>query len=590
MLYKDPHTFADLQQGQISHIDFNFYIDFNSKTIQCKNIYTFAKKITGSFFLDTRNIDIEKITYEKQEITWELDKDDKVLGQRLHLKNLEDARGVTIEYELSDKSTALQWLDPDQTAGKQHPYLFSQCQAIHGRSVFPCQDTPAVRFTYGAELNVPSPLSAVMSSARTDVYNNDGRNICTFRMPQPIPSYLFALAVGNLVDKDLGPRSRIYAEPEVIEKAAWEFAGTEVMIEEAEKLFGPYIWDRFDMLVMPPSFPYGGMENPRLTFLTPTIIVGDRSMANVVTHELAHSWTGNLVTNATWEDFWLNEGWTVYAERRILEAIEGIDYANLQGALRRNSMLNDMKLFGMGSKPTCLKFNQDGIDPDEVFSTIPYEKGFAFLNRIENEVGRDKFDPFIEAYIEKYKFKSINTEEFINFVKMHFPDIDSKIDIHNWIYEPGFPDDAIPIQSKMLDEVKKVAQDYEKSILPEASVVKNWKSEQLILLFQSIPRQIPIKDCEYFEKIMELNKTKNISLLSEFYQISIASGYQKVLQGVEDILSSVGRMLYLKSLYRSLIAAGWSREKARQIFEENKASYHPIAAAGIEAILDKAGL
>lgn len=590
MKSKDPHSFSSLEQGKITNIDFNFQVDFQNHQIIAKNIYTFDSNISGSLYLDIRDLSIDHIFHEHKELEWEIDKKDEVMGQRLHIKNLHQANSISITYTIFAGASALQWLKPEQTAGKTHPFLFSQCQAIHARSVFPCQDSPSVRFTYSAQVSVPQPLTAVMSAARTDIYTDKENNICTFHMPQPIPSYLFALAVGHITQKDLSDRSRIYAEPEVVEDAAWEFGETEKMISEAEKLFGPYVWDRFDMLLMPPSFPYGGMENPRLTFLTPTLLVGDRSMANVVAHELAHSWTGNLVTNATWEDFWLNEGWTVYAERRILENLDGSEYANLQGALRRNSMLKDMELFGVDSKPTCLKFSQEGIDPDDVFSTIPYEKGFAFLNRIETQVGREIFDPFIQKYINHFQFQSISTEDFLSFLKQNFSGIDQTIDIQRWVYKPGFPDDAVAIKSVLMDEVFTAVKQLTNNEELEKEKISKWKSEQKILFLQSLPRTLSSEELAMLGDLLTIAKTNNYSILTEYYLIAIKSGYQVVLPGVENILSSVGRMLYLKPLYRSLSEAEWSKNLVRDIFEKNKETYHPIAGAGIESIIKSEGL
>jgi aminopeptidase N len=296
MSFVDPHSFANFDQGKISHIDFKFDVDFATRTIQGEAEYRLDRPVSGSLFLDSRDIDVSHIHTGDQEILWELDESDSILGQRLHLKDLEGVSSFRMEFKTRPASTALQWLDPDQTAGGKHPYLYSQCQAIHARSIFPCQDTPSVRFTFTAEVSVPSPLIAVMAAAQVSVNEDAGVTSCRFDMPQAIPSYLFALAVGNLEARDLGSRCRIYAEPEVIEEGAWEFSETEAKLLEAEKMFGPYVWDRYDMLLMPPSFPYGGMENPRLSFLTPTLITGDRSLSSTVTHELAHSWTGNLVT------------------------------------------------------------------------------------------------------------------------------------------------------------------------------------------------------------------------------------------------------------------------------------------------------
>jgi len=409
-------------------------------------------------------------------------------------------------------------------------------------------------------------------------------------MPQAIPSYLFALAVGNLAAKDLGPRSRIYPEPEVVDEAAHEFAETERMIAEAEGLFGPYEWDRFDMLLMPPSFPYGGMENPRLTFLTPTLIVGDRSMVNVVVHELAHSWTGNLVTNATWEDFWLNEGWTVYAERRILEILDDENYAQMKGALRRKSMLEDMKLFGIDSDPTRLNYSQKGIDPDEVFSTIPYEKGAAFIISLEQAVGREVFDPFIKKYIDTFRFQSLDTKGFVDFLKKELPAAADAVDIDEWLFEPGFPESAPSIESTLLDAVDAAMSAYEKGTVPSADTVARWKPEQIELFLKNLPSTIPADDCKALEELFGLKSSRNNNLVVAFLAKALPSGYEAALHSTERILSTVGRMLYLKPLYRALAEAEWCKSKARDFYDRHGAIYHPIAKGGIERILNDAGL
>jgi len=610
----DPHSFADLEQGRIEHIEFTFDIDFDARSIRGIAVYTIDRPVEGSFFLDLRDLKIAGVHSPAGEVDWTIDKEDAVLGQRLHLENLDAQSEFAIYFETTPDASALQWLTPELTAGGTHPYLFSQCQALHARSVFPCQDTPSVRFTYTADVIVPAPLTAVMSAERVDVCDGkeliasqgesnptdaaspDGRSamtdstVCVFDMPQAIPSYLFALAVGNLAAKDLGPRSRIYAEPEVVDEAAHEFAETERMIAEAEGLFGPYEWDRFDMLLMPPSFPYGGMENPRLTFLTPTLIVGDRSMVNVVVHELAHSWTGNLVTNATWEDFWLNEGWTVYAERRILEILDDKNYAQMKGALRRKSMFEDMKLFGMDSDPTRLNYSQKGIDPDEVFSTIPYEKGAAFIISLEEAVGREVFDPFIKKYIETFRFQSLDTRGFIDFVKKELPAAADAVDIDQWLFEPGFPQSAPALESTLLDAVDAAVSAFTEGTLPAADAVGQWKPEQIELFLKNLPSRIGIDDCAALEELFGLKTSRNNNLVVAFLSKALASGYEDALDSAERILSTVGRMLYLKPLYRALVEAEWCKHKARDFYDRHGASYHPIAKGGIERILKEAGL
>ncbi|MGB7875820.1 MAG: M1 family aminopeptidase/hydrolase, partial [Anaerolineales bacterium] len=303
MAQHDPHSYTDLTQGRISHLDFRIKADFEAHILSLEADYQLEKPVSGSLFLDTSQINLEGAHANGEALQWEFDERDELLGERLHLQGLNNVSSFTLTFATSPNARALQWLPSVQTAGGEHPFLFSQCQAIHARSVFPCQDTPSVRFTFSAEVEAPKELTAVMAAEQVGVEERGANNVFRFKMPQPIPSYLFAIGAGNLAFRELGPRTGVYAEPEIIESAVWEFAENEGKMVEAEKLLGPYLWGRYDLLILPPSFPYGGMENPRLTFLTPTAILGTRGQTSLITHELAHAWTGNLVTNATWEDF-----------------------------------------------------------------------------------------------------------------------------------------------------------------------------------------------------------------------------------------------------------------------------------------------
>lgn len=589
MQARDPHSFTDLRQGKITHVDLVFDVDFSTNVLNGDVRYQIDQPITGSFFLDCSEIDLEQIRTNGRNITWEIDESDEIRGQRLHLMDLEGVSAFTITFKTDPGARALQWLRPEQTSGGAHPFLFSQCQPLHARSIFPCQDSPAVRFTYTAEIRVPHPLIAVMAAASLSVQPEDGVNVCRFEMPQPIPSYLFALGVGNITSKDLGERCRIYAEPDMIEAAAWEFAEVESMLSEAEKLFGPYIWDRYDMLLMPPSFPFGGMENPRLTFVTPTVLTGDRSQTTLIAHELAHSWTGNLVTNATWEDFWLNEGWTVYAEHRILEALEGREYEQLMAAINREEMLIAMNRFGMDSDPTRLKFSQKGIDPDAVYSLIPYIKGHDFLVLLEQSVGRDRFDRFIQDYISMFKFRSINTEEFVAFLNEKLPEAVEKVDVQEWIYEPGFPDSAPTIHSNLMDEVFACVVKFKEGKLPSHEDVGAWNSNQIRLFLYQLPHQIPLESCRYLESLFSIENSRNYTHLVVFYNIAIRSGYETVLPRVEEILATVGRGKFVIPLLRALAETEWSKEVARPVFERVRNRHHPLTVVNLERVLVQAG-
>lgn len=590
MPFSDPHSYSDTNQGKISHIQCGIDVDFSAKVLKITATYCLEEPVSGSFFLDTRDLKIDRVYKDGQDVLWEIDQHDPILGDRLHLKDLDGFSEFTIEMTTSPEASALQWVTPMQTAGGEHPFLYSQCQAIHTRSIFPCQDSPSVRFTYEAVVDVQRPLVAVMAAEHLKTEHSGETSQYRYRMPQPIPSYLFAIAVGNIAFEELGPRTGVYSEPEILESAVWEFAENEQTLVEAEKLFGPYLWDRYDVLILPPSFPYGGMENPRLTFLTPTCILGDRSRANLVSHELAHAWTGNLVTNATWEDFWLNEGWTTYAESRITEVIEGDEYSQLYAAIRRNIMLKAMERFGMDSDKTCLKYSQRGIDPDEVFSVIPYEKGSSFILQLEKSVGREVFDTFIKKYITTFSFQSLSTEDFISFLGQELPEAIERVDIDEWLYAPGYPESAPALSSSLFDDVKARIDAYESGAYPDGHQIADWIPDQIRLFLLMLPERIPVEDCRHIESIFNFKDTTNYFMMNRFYQIAVQSGYQDVLPGIERMVGSDGRMVTLAMIFRTMLKEEWAREKARPMFERHREKHHPTSVAIIERILSKAGL
>ena len=587
----DPTTYTDLTQGKIKHILFRIGVDFSTRTLEIESTYQMREPVQGSLFLDTYKIDLKEARTHGRELRWEFDEKNDILGERLHLKGLENDSTFTLTFRTSPEARALQWLNASQTAGGQFPFLFSQCQAIHARSVFPCQDTPSVRFTYSAEVEVPQGLVGAMAAEQIGIDEGTGMGstVFRFRMPQPIPSYLFALAVGNLDFRELGPRTGIYAEPETIQAAAWEFAENEAKIIEAEKLLGPYLWGRYDLLVLPPSFPYGGMENPRLTFLTPTAILGTRGMLSLITHELAHAWTGNLITNATWQDFWLNEGWTTYAETRITEVLEGKDVTDLHLAFNEKQLIAVMNQVGMDSPLTQLKLPAER-DADSFTTTIPYFKGCFFLQECEYAVGRDRFDAFIQKYMASFQFQSLSTEAFLDFLKAELPDVFEKVDVHKWIYETGLPEERHRPKSHLYAAVENVLNDYERDIKPTRDQIQNWHRYQVLSFLQGLPPKIPIEDCKYFDEILELEKRKDVSLFSYFYVIAIASGYKEILPRVEQFVSKIGRMLYVLPVVRAMIGTDWSRGHIRPLFERVRDRHHQITVHAIDVLLKQAGL
>ena len=583
----DPHSWCDGNQPRQRHLDLELAVDFTARTLAGRVRIHLDGPGEGPLDLDGRDLEIASVkTGDGADIPWSVAETEKVRGDRLRLDLPAGTTIIDIAYRTAPGALALGWLTPQQTAGGKHPFMFSQCQPIHARTMVPCQDTPRNRVSYDAAITVPAPLRAVMSAGNAGEQDaGQGRTTWRFAMPQAIPTYLLALAVGNLEQRDLGPRSCVYCEPETMDKAAWEFAEVDGMITSAEKLFGPYVWDRFDLLVMPPAFPYGGMENPRLTFLTPTLIAGDRSQVNVVAHELAHSWTGNLVTNATMNDFWLNEGFTVYAERRILEEIYGAEYADLQGVVRRNALQVNLDQFGKGSPYTKLRTDLAGIDPDEVYSLVPYEKGAQFVLLVEDAVGRERFDRFLLKYIDTFRFQSITTDEFLAFLEQELPGVYDKVQGPRWVEEPGMPENELPIVSAKVDRVRELAAGWKDGARPEKSATDQWSPTEWQLYLQDLPRKMSADDCRWLDETFGLTGQGNYEVLVEWLTIAAGSAYEPALPRVRQVLTDVGRMKYLKPLYLALRNNADTLTLAREVFAAVKDTYHPLSLASIEGLL-----
>ena len=588
MALVDPHSHADDAQARTKHLRLHLAVDFARKRLEGRAVLVFAEPASGPLDLDTKGLTISAVTGSAgSEVLFEMGPEDPILGQRLRLKLPAGTTEVLLRYTTSPDAIGLQWLDPEQTEGKRHPYLFSQCQAIHARTMVPCQDTARFRVSYHAEVTVPAPLSAVMSAGPSGVIEGKGTRTFLFDMPQPIPTYLLALAVGELESRDLSVRARVWAEPATVEKAAWEFAGVEEMIVKAEGLFGPYDWDRYDMLVLPPSFPYGGMENPRMTFLTPTLLAGDRSLVDVVAHELAHSWTGNLVTNATAEHFWLNEGFTVWAERRILEAIHGEEAATLGWAIGQKALEESVARFGADSPLTKLRTHLSGIDPDDAFSSIPYEKGARLVVLLERTVGRAAWDAFLSDYMKHFRFQSITTEEFFAFLEEKLPGTAAKVNADAWLHEPGLPANAPVFRSEKLEALTALAEGWEKGARPTSEQAAGWNPSETLLYLQHLPRKLSAADCAALDSAFGLSGKGNHELLVEWLTIAAGSGYEPAFGKIREVLSRVGRMKYLRPLYGALGATERTRALAREIFAAASPTYHGLSRRVVAGVLEK---
>jgi leukotriene A-4 hydrolase/aminopeptidase len=586
----DPHSYADSAQPRTKHLGWTLTVDFETRRLEGEARYGLAAPSGGPMDLDTKGLDILGVTDAGgKDLPHRLFPEEQILGSRLRVDLAPGTTEVRVRYRTSPQAVGLQWLAPEQTEGKRHPFLFSQCQAIHARTMVPLQDTPAFRVTYEAEVTVPAALSVVMSAGPEGVGAgaNSGKRTFRFRMPQPIPPYLMALAVGDLESRDLGRRSRVWAEPATVEKAAWEFAGMEEMISKAEGLFGPYEWDRYDMLVLPPSFPYGGMENPRMTFLTPTLLAGDRSLVDVVCHELAHSWTGNLVTNATADHFWLNEGWTVWAERRILELLHGEEAAALSWAVGEKELKESMARFGADSPLTRLQTDLAGLDPDDAFSSIPYEKGSRFLALCERTAGRERWDRFVREYIARFRFTSITTADFLGFLDETLPGVSASVGAERWFHGTGMPENAPVFRSPRLEALVASAKGWESGRRPTPQEIAAWKPTEMLLWLQTLPRPLPGGELVWLDRSLSLTSRGNYELLVEWLVIAATSDYEPLFLRIREVLLRVGRMKYLRPLYRALGSHPRTRALAREIFASAAPTYHTLSRRVVEGILAK---
>jgi len=587
----DPHSYFDDAQPRTRDWHLRLRVDFDRKVLDGEVTLNFPRHAQGTLDLDTRGLTIHRVyvTATAHELPFELGPEDPILGQRLRVELPPDTMGLTIAYETSPSASGLQWLEPSQTEGKQHPFLFSQCQAIHARSLVPCQDCAVARVSYDAQVMVPEPLSAVMSAGPWGevLPVMPGWRLFKFKMPQRIPTYLLALAVGELESRELSPRARVWAEPSTVDRAAWEFEETEAFIQKAEGLFGPYDWDRFDLLVLPPSFPYGGMENPRMTFLTPTLLAGDRSLVDVVAHELAHSWTGNLVTNATAEHFWLNEGFTVWAERRILRALNGPEAETLAWAIGQKDLEESLKRFEARPELTCLRTHLEGVDPDDAFSSIPYEKGARLVRAMELAVearaGQGAFDGFLRDYMKHFRFTSITTEQFCAFVEERFPGLLAQVNAPAWLDQPGMPADAPVFVSTQLESLTALAQGGQR---PSPEQIASWSPKELLIYLQHLARELSHEDCAWLDEQLQLTQRGNYEILVEWLVIAAGSDFEAVFPRVREVLMRVGRMKYLRPLYKALMRHERTRTLAREIFQAAAPGYHSLSRRVVEGVLE----
>jgi leukotriene-A4 hydrolase len=600
----DYHSYANVDQFRVTHLELELKVDLDDKTItgvaglELKRVDPRATQVV----LDTKNLMILDVMQKatdvlgatgKNQTIWvsrpfHLERSDPILGSALVIElplSRRASESIRITYETQADSPALQWLTAKQT-GRHKPFLYTNSEPIGARSWIPLQDTPQVRATYKAKVHTDSGVRAVMSAENDPKSKRNGDY--TFVMPQAVPSYLIALAVGDLEFQETGPRTGVYAEKSMIKEAAKEFADTELMIQANEKMFGPYRWSRYDVLVMPRSFPEGGMENPRLSFITPTVVVGDKSLVSVIAHELAHSWAGNLVGNATWRDLWLNEGFTDYMESRIMTAVYGEQRSSMEAVLGLTSLNADLAKLKPADQVLAIDLRDR--DPGEVFSDIPYEKGRLFLNYLDAKFGRERFDTFLRGYFDHFAFKSITTEQFLGYLQENlldrFPGIVTRDQVDAWVYKPGLPADAVLPVTTLFEPVDSARAAWLSGKLPSKKVGSDWNAQQWLYFLNNMPAVLQPAQLADLDKALALSKSPNAEIAHSWFKLVIANNYQPAFPHLEEYLQSVGRIKLIAPLYEALMTTPGGTEVAKRVFTKARPGYHPNTVKAIAAIVE----
>jgi leukotriene-A4 hydrolase len=595
--HRDQHSNAEPDKVRIEDIALDLALDFDARQLAGTATYTldWLDPRAGELVLDTRELMIESVEAESGDGQWRplqfsLADPDDLLGSKLTINVPGREQKVRVAYRTAPTASGLQWLTPAMTDGGRTPYMFSQSQQIHARSWVPLQDTPRVRFTYSAKVTAPADVMVLMSADNDPQAERDGEY--EFRMPQPIPSYLLAIAAGDLVFEPISERSGVWSEPGMVKDAAAEFADTERMIQVAEQLYGPYRWERYDMLVLPPSFPYGGMENPRLSFITPTVIVGDKSLVSLIAHELAHSWSGNLVTFATSNDAWLNEGFTSYVENRLVEAIYGKEQVDMERVIDRNALRAEFtdanrELQRLAVRP------QDLADPDDNLTGTVYHKGAWMLQFLEERIGRDEFDAFLRGYFDHFAFQSIDTPTFVDYARRELlekhPGKVTEAELLAWIEEPGIPDFAPETTSTRMDAVDNARQDWlDSGTLPDKSLTDAWITQEWVHFLEGMPETLPADKLAALDRAYGFTGHANGEIAQRWYPLAVRSGYTAANDAIVGFLQEIGRRKLIMPTYQALVKTPEGLALARETFDRARPGYHPITSGSVQSLIDKA--
>ncbi|HEX2204714.1 MAG TPA: M1 family metallopeptidase [Longimicrobium sp.] len=594
-LPRDIHSYAQPAEARVTHVDLDLRTDFAAKKLAGTATLDLATAPgADDIVLDTKGLTVHAVTDARGgSLQWTLGEADSILGRPLTVRLPQGTRRIAVRYETSPDAAALQWLSPEQTAGKRHPYLFSQGQAILTRSWIPTQDSPGIRQTYAARITVPAGLKAVMSAEMLTPEGEpaEGGRAFRFRLDRPVPPYLIALGVGDLAFRALGPRTGVWTEPALLERSASEFAELEKFVDAAEALYGPYRWGRYDLLVLPPSFPFGGMENPRLTFATPTILAGDRSLVSLVAHELAHSWSGNLVTNATWADFWLNEGFTTYFENRIMEALYGKERAAMLANLGWQELQGEVEALGGAAAPdTRLHIDLAGRDPDAGMTQIAYEKGATFLRTIEETVGRERWDAYLRSYFDRFAFQPMTTEAFLADLRANLvrgdAELERRLQLDAWVYGPGVPANAVVRQSDAFARVEAQARAFGAGGRAAQLSTQGWTTQEWQRFLGALPEKLTAEQLADLDRAFGLSRQGNSEILFAWLMMAVRNRYEPALPALESFLTSQGRRKFVRPLFANLMAQGeWGQAHARRIYAKARPGYHSVTSGSVDAIV-----
>jgi aminopeptidase N len=588
---KDTASYARPLEARVHHVALDLNVDFEAKRIGGTATLDIDRKPDAKqIVLDDKGLEIESIADGAgQPLQWKVGAADPKLGSPLAVTLGPDTKRLVIKYKSAPDAGALQWLTPEQTAGKKKPYLFSQGQAIENRTWIPTQDSPGIRQTWEATIHVPAGLTAVMSAPKAaEPITQGGESVFSYRMDHSVAPYMIAIGVGDLAFKSLGPRTGVWTEPVMLDRAAKELEDTEKMVEAAEKLYGPYRWGRYDLLVLPPAFPYGGMENPTLTFLTPTFIAGDKSLVSLVAHELAHSWSGNLVTNATWADSWLNEGVTSYFENRIMEALYGPRRARQEAALSFDEIEKAFAEEGRNAPITRLNLPPAQAVPDGGTSGIIYDKGAVFLRTMEKIVGREKWDAYLRSYFDRHAFQPMTSALFLADMRANLVNgdkaLEQKLQLDDWVYKPGLPSNVVRPDPAAFAEVDQAVKTFA-SGGPVPAAFGSWTTAEKMRFLNKLPRKMPTARLEELNRRLKLNEAGNYEVMFSWLDLAIRNRFDPAVPALERFLTTQGRRRFVRPLIETLAEdRQWGRPIAVRIYRVARASYHPITQRDLDKL------